>query len=144
MSQWLCTHQDPWPRVKHRYWWCHLVQQHLRTAQFPVRGGELHWTTPANFKSYNNTIISSQFQDNSSKFSIVCRESRQKVEHVGQESVFTHHFGTPLPLPSIPEIRFQQFHTSSWSRRYCQRTKLPDSVKDFPKEYLRNNHFYHL
>jgi len=47
-------------------------------------------------------------------------------------------------LPSIPETGFQQFHTSSRPRRYCQKTQLLDSGKDFPKERLRHSHFRHL
>ena len=39
---------------------------------------------------------------------------------------------------------FQQFQTSSRPRWYCQKTQLPDPVKDFPKEYPRNSHFCHL
>jgi len=47
-------------------------------------------------------------------------------------------------LPSIPQTGFQQFHTSSRPGKYCQKTQLPDSVKDFPKERLRHSHFGHL
>jgi len=75
---------------------------------------------------------------------MLCRKSRQEVEHVRQEPVSSHHFGRPLPLPSIPELGFQQFHTSSRPRRYCQKTQPPDSGKDFPKERLRHSHFRHL
>ena len=92
----------------------------------------------------HNTKLSSQFQDNTSGFSIPCRKNRQKVEHVRPKPAFSHHFGRPPPLPSIPEPDFQQFYTSSRPRGYCQKTQLPDPVKDFPKEYPRNNHFCHL
>jgi len=73
-----------------------------------------------------------------------CRKNRKKATHIRQEPAFSHHFGTPLLLPSIPEPGFQQFRTSSRPRRYCQRTQLPDSVKDFPKERLRHSHFGQL
>ena len=73
-----------------------------------------------------------------------CRKNRQKVTHIRQEPAFSHHFGTPPPLPSIPETGFHQVHTSSRPRRYCQKTQLPDSLKDFPKERLRHSHFGHL
>ncbi len=72
------------------------------------------------------------------------RKNRQKVAHIRQESTFSHHLGRPLPLSSIPEPGFQQFRTSSRPRRYCRRTQLPDSVKDFPKECLRHSYFGHL
>jgi len=58
-----------------------------------------------------------------------------QVEHLRREATFSYHFGTARPLPSIPEAGFQQFHTSSRPRMYCQKTQLPDSVKDFPKKY---------
>jgi hypothetical protein len=63
---------------------------------------------------------------------------------VCQKSTFSHSIGRPPPLPSIPEHGFQQFQTSSRPRRYCQKTQLPDPVKDFPKERLRHSHFRHL
>jgi uncharacterized transporter YbjL len=47
-------------------------------------------------------------------------------------------------LPSIPQTGFQQFHTSSRPRRYCQKTQLPDSVKYFPKERLGHSYFCYL
>jgi len=39
---------------------------------------------------------------------------------------------------------FQQLHASSRPRSYSQKTQLPDSAKDFPKEHLQHSHFRHL
>jgi hypothetical protein len=57
-------------------------------------------------------------------------------------ALFSYYFGTPRALPSIPEPGFQQFHTSSRPRRYCQKTQPPDSVKDFSKECLWHSHLF--
>ncbi len=42
------------------------------------------------------------------------RKNRQEVAHIRQEPAFSHHSGTPQPLPSIPEAGFgypQKNHT---------------------------------
>jgi len=57
---------------------------------------------------------------------------------------FSYYFGTPRPLPSIPEPGFQQCHTSSRPRRYCRKTQLRDTIEDFRKKRPRNSHFRHL
>ena len=46
--------------------------------------------------------------------------------------------------PPFLQPDFLQFHRSSRSSRYCQKTQLPDSAKYFPKKRLRHSHFCHL
>jgi len=81
----------------------------------------MNLTAPSNFKSYN-TVISPQFQDHSSRFSILFRKNRQRVAHIRQEPVFSHYFGAPQPLPSIPQtpdtlIPWQFCGLSIWASR---------------------------
>jgi hypothetical protein len=57
----------------------------------------------------------------------------RKVEYLREEPTFSHGFGTPPPSTSIPESGFQQVHTPSRPRRYCQKTQLPDPVQGFPE-----------
>jgi len=89
-------------------------------------------------------VISPQFQNNSSRLSMPCRNTAKKSRTYANDLFFRtilvdHHHCPPFLQPD-----FQQFHTTSQPRRYYQRTQLPDSVKDFPKERLRNSHFRHL
>lgn len=46
--------------------------------------------------------------------------------------------------PPFCKSVFLLFYTSSWPRRYCQKTQLPDTVKDFQIENPRHSHFRHM
>jgi hypothetical protein len=61
----------------------------------------------------------------------------RKATYLRQESTFALCIGTPPPLPSIAGLEFQQFHTSSRPRGYCQKTQLLDPGKDFRKGIAR-------
>jgi len=68
----------------------------------------------------------------------------RKAKNLLYESSLSNCIGTRLPFTSIPQPGFQQLHTSSRPRRYCQKPQSPDSLKDFPKEYPWNSYLCHL
>jgi hypothetical protein len=61
-----------------------------------------------------------------------------------EESTFPYYIDTPPPFTSVSEPDFEHFQTSSRPRSYCQKTQLPDPVKDFTKKCPRHGHFRHL
>ena len=100
----------------------------------------MHLTAPSNFKPHN-TIISSYYHQYFGGISQFSRKKTKKVECFCIEAIFPYYFCTVPSLSLVPEPGFQQFHTSSRPRRYCQRTQLPDSINGLTIVYKVQGQF---
>ena len=126
----------------------HLTQDGLPLFTVPSRQVTIARLPPYNIAYLSSAtplgLFSNRISNLSRKLKHIMPETAKKSSTHVQNPLFPTILADRRRCPPFLHRDFQQFHTSSRPRRYCQKTQLPDPVKDFPKECLRNSHFCHL